>query len=52
MSILSEGLGSLMRYLRDHTTINARVGGTVGLGDDGLFETQPGGMANVTSYAD
>ena len=38
MDILSEGLESLMQHLRDRTQINARVGGTVGLGDDGLFD--------------
>ena len=35
--LFSAGIKSLTRYIRDHTQINAQIGGTIGLQDDRLF---------------
>ena len=45
--MVSEGLETLMQYLRDRTQINARGVGTVGLGDDGLFDVPFAHLAGV-----
>jgi len=37
-----------MRYLRDRTQINAQVSGTVGLGDDGLFDVPVAHLAGAS----